>query len=252
MTRKEGSSQIGFLNYLPQKAAGTTKGATLWQFKMICVSAAAFSPFPFPPTTHSHPLPCASTGICLTGTQAGSQSYTGRKLFYSLQKMMFPASIGPPNLLPVGKGGLSVLVFAPLESTSLVWQTVMKPQSNRADYCRSEKQEGKVNYLSHFYCQMHEFKPQALFFLTTTLCGIRMTVQGTTPTQRTPHTSDLLSKLWMGISEATRIFTDPASPNLSISIYYQNKFLKTSTNRQGETEHYRSTSKSQGTLSKLT
>lgn len=89
MTRKGGFSQISSLSYLPQKAALAQPKVQLWQFKMIYISATAFSLLSFPPAMHSHPLSCASTGICLTQQRASSGSYASRKLFHFLQKMMF-------------------------------------------------------------------------------------------------------------------------------------------------------------------
>lgn len=56
---------------LTKSCAGTTKGATLHQFKMTCVSTAAFSLFFFPPAMHSLPLPCASTSIYLLDPKVG-------------------------------------------------------------------------------------------------------------------------------------------------------------------------------------
>lgn len=88
---------------------GTTKDASLWQFKLICISAAVFSLFSFPPALHSH-ISLWSAGICLTWQPASSGSYTSRKLFYSLQKM-FSARTAPLNWLLVGRWSVSPSVF---------------------------------------------------------------------------------------------------------------------------------------------
>lgn len=107
MTRKEGLSQISSLSYLPQKAALTQPKVQLCDSSRSSVSLLFF----FPPAMHSHPLPCASsTGICLTRQPASPGSYGSKKLFYSLQNMMFFASTAPLDCLRVCKGGPSALL----------------------------------------------------------------------------------------------------------------------------------------------
>lgn len=153
-TMKQGFNQISSLSYLPKKATlGQPKMQLPDRSKLICISAALLSLFSFPTALHSHTLPCASAGICLTcqpvqGVVPAENYSTPSKRRFLLGQLPWIGSLWA--------GGLSVpLWFCSLKSTSLVWEIAMNPQSKGTANCRSKKQEGKVNYLSHFYCQIH-------------------------------------------------------------------------------------------------
>lgn len=142
---------------------------------------------------HSHPLPCASTGICLTQQWASPGSYTSRKLFYSLQKKMFSASIAPLNWLLMVKGGPSALLCfcSPWE------HKLSRSHSQKSSLLEKQETREESELLKPFLIAKCASSNHRLFFLTTTLCGIRMTFQGMMLTQRIPHTSHLLSELNM-------------------------------------------------------
>lgn len=118
---------------------GTTKDATLWQFKFICNSGPCCHSFP--PALHSHTLPRTST--CLTcqpvlGARPAENYSTPSQRCFLLGQLPWIGSLSA--------GGPSVpLWFCSLKSTSLVWQIVMNPQSKGACNCRSKKQEMKMN-----------------------------------------------------------------------------------------------------------
>lgn len=154
MTVKEGFSQISFLSYLPQKATlGQPKtqvcDSSSWSVSLLLCSHS----FPF------HQL-CILTSPCgvlvfawpdsqpVQGATPAENYSTPSKRCFLLGQLPWIGSLWA--------GGLSApLCFCSLKSTSLVWQIAMNPQSKGAANCRSKKQKGKVNYLSHFYCQMH-------------------------------------------------------------------------------------------------
>lgn len=133
--------------------SGPTKDAALWQLKLICISAALFSLFSFPPALHSYTRPCASAGICLT-CQPVQGAIPAKNYSTPFKRCFLPGQL--PWTASLWAGALSApLCFCSLNSTTLVWEIAMNPQSKGAADCRSKKEEGKVNYLSHFYCQMH-------------------------------------------------------------------------------------------------
>lgn len=183
----EGSFQPDqFPELSPTKSySGTTKDARQWQIKLICISAAFFSLLSFLPALHSHSLPCASTGICLTcqpvqGAIPEENHSTPSKRHFLLGQLPWIGSLWA--------GGLSVpLWFCSLKSTSLT--NCHEPTAQRSSQLQKQETSRESELLKPFLLPNALVQTTGIFFLNATWCGIRMTCQGMMLTQKIPHTS---------------------------------------------------------------